>query len=506
MPPVTDPPTPGETPSDSPHEALRASEARFRHLAESSPLGIFVTDHAGDCTWANPRLAAIFELTPAELLGRGYVRRTHPDDLDRVRGEWLTALMKRERLDTEYRLLLPGAGVRLARFWCAPMLDAGRFLGMVGSVLDDTERVALERRLRQSEKMESLGTMAGGIAHDFNNMLGIVMGHAELALLEAEDQPSLKDSLEAIRTASLRARDLVRQILTFSRRSDAAMAPLDARTVVAESLRLVRATLPASVVLELDLPASPVIVSADATALQQVLINLCMNAEQALRTQGGGRIEVALGVRDDAAVLAVRDDGPGMPQAVRERAFEPFFTTKPVGEGTGMGLAVVDGIVAAHRGAIRLEDAAPGLRVEISLPLSEAAPAAPATPLFGRSGAGRVLLVEDEPGLRAVVPRTLELAGYEVTPCTDGEDALARLGRDAGHDLVLSDVSMPRLGGEQLAREIHARYPTLPIVLMTGYARGVSLDQARAEGVVAILHKPMTARDLVNAIGEALGR
>jgi len=502
---VTDPSPISDIPARAAEDALRASEARFRNLAESSPLGIFLTDAAGECTYANPRLAAIFELAPEELLGRGYVRRTHPDDLDRVRDRWLTTLMARERLDIDYRLQLPGAGVRLVRMWVAPMIDRGQLLGFVGSVLDDTERAALERRLRQSEKMESLGTMAGGIAHDFNNVLGIVLGHAELALDYSHAHPGLREHLDAVRTASLRARDLVRQILTFSRRSEPAMTAVDVRAVVAEGMKLVRASLPANVALDVSLPAAPVPVLGEVTALQQVLINLCVNAEQALRPRGG-RIEIALTADETLAELTLRDDGPGMSPAVRERAFEPFFTTKPVGEGTGMGLAVVDGIIAAHRGTITLEDAQPGVRARIALPLTRPTSPAPPAPLFGGRGAGRLLLVEDEPHLRLVMKRTLELAGYEIAVDEDGDSALARLDRGESFDLVLTDLSMPRLTGEQLASRIHERHPHLPIVLMTGYARGLTLDQLAGSGVVAILHKPMTARDLVTAIGSAISR
>ena len=335
--------------------ALRASEARFRTLAAASPLGIYLTDARGEVVYANPRLLEIWRLPPGEPFGRAAERLIHPDDFRRVTADRDAAFAAGEPVAQDFRLRFPDGTERYLRARMAPVREGDRVTGFVGTMDDDTERQVLAQRVRQSEKMESLGTLAGGIAHDFNNMLGVVLGHAELALADAEELVteghSLRESLQEIRTASLRARDLVRQILTFSRRSEQQTTSVDLRALTVESLRLLRATIPSTVMLDARLPEGPVPVLGDPTGLQQVLVNLCTNAEYAMRAVGGGSLTVALEVErrggPATAVLTVRDTGQGMTPEVRDRLFEPFYTTKPRGEGTGMGLAVVHGMVTS---------------------------------------------------------------------------------------------------------------------------------------------------------------
>jgi two-component system cell cycle sensor histidine kinase/response regulator CckA len=491
-------------------EALRSSEARFRTLTAGSPLGIFLSDTSGNCVYANPRLAAIWELPAHEMLGQGYASRVHPDDVGWVVEGWLAAVGAGEELTTEYRLAFPDGRERHVRVWVAPVREGGKVTGYVGSVVDDTEQRALASRLRQSEKMESLGTLAGGIAHDFNNMLGVVLACTELAMLDAQDRPELEENLVAIRTASLRARDLVRQILAFSRRSERELAPIDLRAVTAESLRMMRATLPATVALDARLPDGSITVLGDATALQQVIVNLCTNAEHAMRGSGGGRLSVQLAAEGDAqhgrAVLTVRDTGHGMNAELRDRIFEPFFTTKPVGEGTGMGLAVVHGILASYGGTISVESApGAGATFRVTLPLAAAVVAKPSRPSPEVRGSGRVLLADDEPALSRIAERALSRAGYAVVCCRDGAEALRRF-REAPNaiDIVVSDVSMPGLTGDRLAREIHLLRPGLPFILMTGFSHTVAPESAYAGGIAAVLQKPFTTRDLVLAVRDAL--
>ena len=492
-------------------EALRASEARFRTLIAASPLGIFLADPAGEWIYANPRLAAIWGVPAAELLGRGYVRRVHPDDAARARAGWQPAEAAGDEMETEYRLALPDAAERVVRVRLARTREGGRVTGYVGTVDDDTERRALARRLRQSEQMESLGTLAGGIAHDFNNLLAVVLGYADLAIAAAEGQPALLHDVREIRTAGLRARDLVRQILAFSRRAERPDAPVELGALVAESLRLLRATVPATVAFDVDLPHEAVAVRGDPSALQQVVVNLCANAEYAMRATGGGRLTVRLaaeppGTGATHAVLAVGDTGPGVPPALRDRLFEPFFTTKPVGEGTGMGLAVVHGIVAAHGGTIAVEPAPTGGALfRVTLPLTGCAGPAGAPPPAPARGSGRVLVVEDEPALARVVERALTRAGYAVARCATGADALGVVRAAPGDvDVVLSDVAMPGMTGDQLALALRDLRPDLPVVLMTGFSHSVTAERAREIGAVALLHKPVSPAELVAAVHDAL--
>lgn len=364
------------------------------------------------------------------------------------------------------------------------------------------------QQTRQREKMESLGTLAGGIAHDFNNMLSVVMGFADLALTDASGIPGIESHLREIQRASLRARDLVRQILTFSRRADNQPSTIDLRAAVAESVRMLRATLPAGVTLDAQLADSPLLIVADPSALQQVVMNLCTNAEYAMRPYGGGRLTIRLErVGSDTpgrAVLLVSDTGQGMTQDIRERLFEPFYTTKPLGEGTGMGLAVVHGLVEELGGTISV-DSVPGagatFRVMLPLTVSESAnPNA-----LAQTGEGNILLVEDEPAVARFATHALSRAGFDVVYCNNGTDALRHFTHGGQRvDLVISDISMPGMSGDRLLREVRLSRPDMPFILMTGYSASMSADDAHAAGAAALLLKPLSAAQLVSAANQAL--
>jgi PAS domain S-box-containing protein len=335
-------------------EALVVSEARFRALATASPLGVFLYDPAGAIQYANPRMREIWRLpVEAAFDMAAAMAAVHPSDASRVRARWEASLAAGVGAEQEFRLRFADGEERHLRTQMAPLREGDRVTGFVGTVDDDTERHALAQRVRQAERMEALGTLAGGIAHDFNNMLGVVLGHTEVALAEAaalgRAADALREPLGEVRTASLRARDLVRQILAFGRRTETERAPVDLRALTVESMRLLRPMLPSSVRLELRLPDHPLTVLGDASALQQVLVNLVTNAEHAMRATGGGVLAVALGAEGGAARLTVCDTGAGIAPEARERLFDPFFTTKPPGEGTGMGLAVAHGVATGAR-------------------------------------------------------------------------------------------------------------------------------------------------------------
>lgn len=490
--------------------ALRASEARFRTLTAASPMGIFLTDRTGAVEYSNPRLADIWQMATDAMCGAGLLERLLPTEATMFSDFLTSAVDNGERSELECDLQLDNGRARAVRIFLAPIRDGDSIAGCVGAVEDITERRAVAHRTRQREKMESLGTLAGGIAHDFNNMLSVVMGFADLALVEAEGQPSMQEHLAEIRTASVRARDLVRQILTFSRRADNQRQTVDLRATTAESVRLLRATLPAGVILDSFLLDEPLFVLADPTALQQVVMNLCTNAEHAMRTFGGGRLTVRLArVGTDhpgRAVLMISDTGEGMTAEVRDRIFEPFYTTKAAGEGTGMGLAVVHGIVSELGGTIAV-DSVPGAGAtfRVVLPLSDLSAAPSLVELPVRFGEGHVLLVEDEPALARFATKALERAGYHVSYCRNGTDAL-RLFAQRGNqfDLVISDISMPGLTGDRLLRELRRRKSNLPVILMTGYSEAISPEDARSAGAAALLQKPLSAAQLVAAVGDAI--
>jgi CheY-like chemotaxis protein len=350
--------------------------------------------------------------------------------------------------------------------------------------------------------MEALGTLAGGIAHDFNNMLGIILGFAD----RAEKEPASQvEALASIRTASLRARDLVQQILAFGRRREHAMEPTDLKGLVVETMRLLRAAIPTSVVLDVVLPPHPVVVRADAAALQQVLVNLCTNAKHALRGTSGAKLTVSLDVSEGLARLRVADNGPGFSSAVADRLFEPFFTTKPLGEGTGMGLAVVHGIVASHGGDITASSTERGACFTVTLPLSADPMRSPRGSSVEIQRIAHVLVAEDEPLLARIVLRVLTEAGHAVTSCASAEDALAIV-RDAPStiDLVLTDLSMPGMRGDELARRLAELRPDLPCLVMSGHAETQIFDQAGAPR--GFLQKPFVGQELLDAVEHLLAR
>jgi signal transduction histidine kinase/ActR/RegA family two-component response regulator len=385
----------------------------------------------------------------------------------------------------------------------------------------ETEREALEARLRQSQRMEAIGTLAGGIAHDFNNILGVILGYGEMALATLPEEARSRQHVQQMLTAGQRAKGVVDQILTFSRRSEHERRPVRLQPLIEETVSLLRASLPATIAISLQLEAADAVVASDATQLQQVVVNLCTNAAQAMT--GGGTLELALVAIDAAgeialshgalppgryARLAVRDTGHGMDAATVERIFEPFFTTKAAGEGTGLGLATVHGIVAEHGGALNVRShPGEGSTFEAYLPLAQAAatfdePTGPAVPC----GHGEtILLVEDERPLLLLEEEMLAALGYEPIGHDSGSAALAAFRADPQRfDLVLADQVMPGMTGTQLARALHEIRPELPIILVSGYAGPVRPEQLRAAGIRELLRKPLLSRDLASCLARHL--
>ncbi|MEZ4388109.1 MAG: PAS domain S-box protein [Candidatus Krumholzibacteriia bacterium] len=396
-----------------------------------------------------------------------------------------------------------------------PVRDAqGRTVNYVAVKRDITHEQELERDIRQAQKMEAIGQLAAGIAHDFNNVVYAIMGNTELALTRLPDDHDAGGFLRDSLTACLRARDLVGRILAFSRRQDAGREQTDLNQVVGEVLDLLRSALPSTVdlVAEID-PACPPIL-ADGTDVHQILMNLCSNAVQAM-PGGKGRLVVGLDVDPASAGawirLRVADDGAGMTPEVARRCFEPYFTTKGVGEGTGMGLSIVHGLVTGLGGTLAV-DTAPGRGTAIAIRLpaaavdhTAAAPPAPPRPAPG-TRAGRLMVVEDEPSVLRLETSALAQAGYQVSPFGDPAAALAAFAADpGGFDLVLTDQTMPGATGVDLARAIHDLRADLPIILCSGYGPDRSTAALQALGIRRRLAKPVALDDLVAAVASSLG-
>ncbi|MFP3982463.1 MAG: ATP-binding protein, partial [Desulfurivibrionaceae bacterium] len=394
----------------------------------------------------------------------------------------------------------------------------GVLLGYIHFFKDITDWKMLETQIRQNEKMEAIGTLAGGIAHDFNNILGAIYGFTELALLDSQPDTNLRDSLNQIRHAADRAKDLVGQLLTFSRESEIHQQPLQLFPIVKETIKLLRASLPSTIEIHRNIETGPEKVMADPAQIHQLIMNLGTNAVQAMEDEGG-RIEiilqaVALG-RDDChnlpdlspgkhILLSVSDSGKGMEKEVVDRIFAPFFTTREKGQGTGMGLTVVHGIVTGNNGAINVEsEPGKGTTFRIYFPVVEDGASKPEKPAIANlpTGDERIIYVDDETEVVSMARRLLEYLGYEVTTFTDSEEALKAF-RQApeDYDLLITDQIMPRLTGDELSRRVLEIRPNLPVVLCTGYREKISETEMKNIGLKTIIYKPLTLQQLGNTV------
>jgi signal transduction histidine kinase/BarA-like signal transduction histidine kinase len=371
----------------------------------------------------------------------------------------------------------------------------------------------LEEQLRQSQKMEAVGTLAGGIAHDFNNILAVIIPYSHFALEESADRPQMQEYLRQILAASDRAKNLVQQVLAFSRRQRQERQMIDPQPIIKEALKLLRSALPSTIEIVPDLQPTPPVL-ADPTQIHQVLMNLCTNAEHAMRGKPG-RLEIRLDTRrvDEAFArehhelrvgeyvrLSVRDAGCGMTPELLARVFEPFFTTKAPGQGTGLGLAVVHGIVKSHDGAILVQsELNRGTEFQIYLPAQTpapavpAAPATPAKPVLARGQGQHILLVDDEPAVANAVGRLLTQTGYRVTVKTSSPEAWQVFrAQPQEFDLLFTDLTMPGMTGVELAQQVHALRPELPVLMATGFGGDVVAEAMIGTGIRKVLQKPLT--------------
>lgn len=386
----------------------------------------------------------------------------------------------------------------------------------------EAEKSRLERQIRHSQKMEAIGTLAGGVAHDFNNILYPIIGFTEMAMDELSEEAGSRESMQEVLIAAHRAQDLIHQILTFSRLDAPDRIPLEIPPLITEALNLLRATLPANVTIEKEIDPQCRPVLANPSQIQQIIMNLCTNAFHAMPPQGG-IITVTLEEvhmaseeppRDqnpdvaNYAKLTVRDTGSGMPAEIRERIFEPYFTTKTTGDGTGMGLAVIHGIIKAYDGDIQVRST-PGLGsvFEIFLPCTtrevpETAPVGTPPPPAGNE---RILLVEDEVQTVKMLEKMLKGLGYQPRAFTDAQAALAEFEKNpSAFDLVITDLTMPKVTGDVLAQRMLQARQDLPIIMCTGFSPLMDEDQARALGICSLIYKPMDRTALAMAVRQAL--
>ncbi|RPI74849.1 MAG: PAS domain S-box protein, partial [Desulfobacteraceae bacterium] len=503
-------------------EALRQSEEKYRELVENINEVIYSTDEKGCFTYVSPAVITTLGYQSSELIGQPFTKFVHEDDLAKHKIRY-AKILSGQMEPSEYRMKTKMGESRWVRSSSRPVYEGDRAVGIQGIATDITIMRNLEVQLRQAQKMEAIGTLAGGIAHDFNNILGIIVGNTELALLDIQETSSTYHNLEEIRKACLRARDVVLQILSFSRQREAERRPLKLGLLLRESLKLLRSSIPSSISIQQNILSRNDIVMADATQISQVLLNLCANAVHAMR-ETGGMLELSL--RDlqidsenqnlypdlhpgDYLQLSVSDSGHGIEPTIINRIFDPYFTTKKVGEGTGLGLAVVHGIVKNHGGVILVESQ-PGRGTTFHVLLASVStqpdPGAPVVTELPK-GHERILFVEDERAVAEALKLLLEKLGYVVTLKTSSLEAL-EIFRDHAQafDLVITDQTMPVMTGLSLAKEMLKIRPELPIILCTGFSEQVNEENAKALGIKAFIMKPIMMQEMAKVLRKVLGK
>lgn len=503
-------------------KALRESEERLRAALEANPDPVVLYDMSGGVIFFNPAFTAVFGWTLEECRGEK-LDYFVPDE------NWPETRLMIERV-TAGQSVSATATVRYAKdgtripviVSAATYKDSnGNPLGSIVNLRDISEYKRLQQQLQHSQKMEAIGTLAGGIAHDFNNILAAIMGYSELALLDIESESPLETNLIEILKASDRAKDLIQQILSFSRQREYEKKPVNIAPIVKEAAKMLRATLPTTIQIDREIDPNPGLVQGDPTQIHQILMNLGANAGFALGDENG-RLSIALEKTDlgpnaksihpdlhpgHYVQVTVSDNGPGIAKEVRDRIFEPFFTTKEDGKGTGMGLSVVHGIVKSHGGAITVNSLiGRGTSFDIYLPIvrkatEEEKNGSKTLP----TGSERILYVDDEKALAEIGKQMLERLGYTVTTRRDSLDALSDfMARPSSFDLVITDMTMPNLTGFELARKILLIRPEIPIILCTGYSERISKRQALGHGIKGFLMKPLKFQDLAEKVREIL--
>jgi len=495
-------------------EALRRSEERYRRLVETSPDGIFMADRSGRLLAANAQAARMHgfdsteELVADMRVGQDLVA---PSSRGRVRQAFGRLL--REGMVQGVRVtLLRRDGTSFEAEVSASVLRAGDGapFAFMGISRDVSERVHAEDHLRESQKMRAVGQLAGGIAHDFNNLLQALLGGIEALRQRGADEATRSRLVEEMAADVQRGAALTRQLLLFVRQEVANLQRLDLGQVAAGAAALLRRLLRENIELVVSNPEEPLPVEADRGQLEQVLVNLTLNASAAIAE--AGRIEIRTGsLGANQVFLEVSDTGAGIPPEIRSRIFEPFFTTKTGAGGTGLGLSVVRSIAAQHGGHVEVQsEVGKGSVFRVVLPrrpgsgVQEAAVAEEVRGPGTRPCAGRVLLVEDEPSAREGLTAMLNMIGCQVAAVGSGEEALARPAGEA-YDLLLTDLLLPGMHGGELIRKARARWPGIRVLVMSGYAEDEAVRRGVLDGSVRFLQKPFGLATLERALGDALG-
>lgn len=518
----------------------RRAEAEVRHAKEyaeniinTAPTLICGLSPDGTTRFVNPATARICGYEAGEIVGQNWWKLFYPGPASKEAEKLLAATARGQAVNQETTLAAKDGSQRVLSWssvnHCA---EDGSVIETIGIGMDITAqrqaeavRERLETQLHQSQKMEALGSLAGGVAHEFNNMLGAIMGYTELVRLELGDQHGASPKLDQVLKASERAKDIIQQILTFSRRQELKREMLNLHREVTETMKIIRSSIPPTVEMVVDVsPDSPPILG-NPTQIHQALMNICTNAWQAMNNETGriiisqktvtlnrGKEENGLALPEGQySVLSITDNGQGMDSATLDRVFEPFFTTKGPGRGSGLGMPVVHGIMKSHDGGVSIaSQLGRGTTVFLYFPV-RSVPAVE-KPLVEKpnlpEGQGeRVLLVDDEAALVAIGTKVLERLGYKVTAFASAKDALACFQKNPeGFDFVITDLTMPGMSGIDLADALLEVRKDIPIILSTGYIEESIRDQASLLGFSEILLKPVTTQSLAEVAKRATAR
>jgi PAS domain S-box-containing protein len=503
---------PHQTPKNPAEQKVAPTHNLMQYIIEHSNSAVAVHDRDLRYIYVSQRYLDDYQVTEKNIIGRHHYE-IFPDLPQKWRDVHQKALSGSvSSADRDLYMRADGTEV-WTRWECRPWYAPD---GSIGGIIVYTEvitdRVRAEESLQQAQKMEAIGALAGGIAHDFNNLLFPIIGHAEMILEDLPADSPFQNGLRQIHTGSLRARELVHQILAFSRQEKNEQIRMRLQPIVKEALKLIRSSIPATIAIRQQISSDCGPVRANPVQIHQILMNLATNAFHAME-EDGGTLTVSLDacqVDDPAqmnvalqpgpcACLTVADTGPGMDPEILEKIFEPYFTTKV--KGTGIGLSVVKGIITAMNGAMQvLSTPGRGTQFRVYLPLEENRPdtdpdPAVQAPLVG--GSERILLVDDEKPVIAMETQILSRMGYQVTPFTSSIQALAAFKANPGRfDLVITDIAMPDMSGDKLTVELQRIRPGMPILLCTGFSERMTPVKIEELGVRGVLTKPMLTRDL----------